>query len=66
MKTRGSGNTSGVTKTSGRGSNVIVSAGRAAVIINAKMLERAFQALSVEPNHQSLFVKKLSLIDNLS
>ena len=59
MKTEGSG--------SGRGSDVIIAAGRAAIIIAVLMFERAFQELSFELNQSSvaLFVNKLSFIENL-
>ena len=59
MKTGGSG--------SGRGSDVIIAAGRAAIIIAVKKFERAFQELSFEPNQSSvaLFLHKLSVIENL-
>ena len=59
MKTGGSG--------SGRGSDVIIAAGRAAIIIAVKMFERAFQELSFEPNQGSvaLFVNKLSVIEKI-
>ena len=49
------------------GSDVIIAAGRAAIIIAVKTLERAFQELLFEPNQSSvaLFVNKLSVIENL-
>ena len=46
MKTGGSG--------SGRGSDVIIAAGRAAIIIAVIILERTFQELSFEPNQSSV------------
>ena len=59
METRGSG--------SGRGSDVIIAAGRAAIIIAVYMFGKAFQELSFELNQSSvaLFVNKLSVIGNL-
>ena len=53
MKTGGSG--------SGRGNDVIIAAGRAAIIIAVKKFERAFLELSFEPNQSSvaLFINKL-------
>ena len=59
MKTGGSG--------SGRGSDVIIAAERAAIIIAVKKFERAFQELSFESDQSSvaLSVNKLSVIENL-
>ena len=59
MKTGGSG--------SGRGSDVIIAARRAAIIIAVIMFERTFQELSFEPNRSSvaLFVNQLSVIENV-
>ena len=52
---------------SGRGSDEIITAGRAAIIIAANTLERAFRELSFEPNQSSvaLFLHKLSVIENV-